>query len=103
MAIRKPKEDKVFDIINFIILLILALIVLYPLYFIVIASISDPDAVNGGDVTIYPIQPSLDGYARLFEDSSIWTGYRQRWFCTFPKKFGWQKCVNGIFHHNNVF
>ena len=76
MAIRKPKEDKVFDIINFIILLILALIVLYPLYFIVIASISDPDAVNGGGVTIYPIQPSLDGYARLFEDSSIWTGYR---------------------------
>lgn len=36
MAIRKPKEDKVFDIINFIILLILALIVLYPLYFIVL-------------------------------------------------------------------
>ncbi len=76
MAIRKPKEDKVFDVINFIILLILALIVLYPLYFIVIASISDPDSVNGGRVTIYPIQPSLDGYVRLFEDRSIWIGYR---------------------------
>jgi putative aldouronate transport system permease protein len=37
--------DKCFYILNALCLGILALIVIYPLYFVVIASISDPDAV----------------------------------------------------------
>ena len=45
MALRDTTGDKIFYTINAIFLAILALIVLYPLYFIVIAAISDPDLV----------------------------------------------------------
>ena len=55
MALRDTVGDKVFYTINAIFLGILALIVLYPLYFIVIAAISDPDAVLVGDVVLYPV------------------------------------------------
>lgn len=68
--------DKVFYIFNALILGILALIVIYPLYFIIIASISDPDAVFNGQVYLYPVGVTLDGYRRLFSETLIWTGYR---------------------------
>ena len=53
----------------------MALIVLYPLYFIVIASISDPDAVLGGRVVLYPVQLTLDGFRKILERADIWRGY----------------------------
>jgi putative aldouronate transport system permease protein len=54
--------------------LILAVIV-YPLYFIVIASFSDPAAVSGGDVWLAPVGFTLDGYKALFADTRIWRSY----------------------------
>ncbi len=67
--------DKVFYAINTAFLLLMALIVLYPLYFIVIASISDPDAVLGGKVVLYPVQITLDGFKKILERTDIWRGY----------------------------
>ena len=55
-ALRDTVGDKIFYTINLILLAILALIVLYPVYFIVIASFSDPDAVLNGDVVLYPVK-----------------------------------------------
>ena len=52
-ALRDTVGDKIFYTINIIVLLILTLIVLYPVYFIVIASFSDPDAVLAGKVVLY--------------------------------------------------
>ena len=49
-AIRKFNKDTLFFILNGCFLGLLTLIVLYPLYFVVIASISDPDAV----LLLYP-------------------------------------------------
>ena len=46
-ALKDTRGDKIFFVINAIFLGILALIILYPIYFIIIASISDPDAVLG--------------------------------------------------------
>lgn len=43
--IKKSKEDKIFDAIIYTIAAILILITLYPMYFIVIASISDAGLV----------------------------------------------------------
>ncbi|MDR2536258.1 MAG: carbohydrate ABC transporter permease [Treponema sp.] len=54
--------------------LILAVIV-YPLYFIVIASFSDPSAVSSGQVWVMPVGFTLDGYKALFADSKIWRAY----------------------------
>lgn len=80
--IRLTREDIIFHSINYFLLFILSLIVLYPLYFVVIASISEPDAVNAGKVVLFPVGFSLEGYQKIFEDARIWIGYRNTIFYT---------------------
>ena len=74
-ALKDTKGDKIFYVINATILIILALIILYPLYFIVIASFSDPDAVLGGQVVLGPVGITFEGYEKVFQRQDIWTGY----------------------------
>ncbi len=79
---KKSKSDIAFDIFNYSLLALVAFLVIYPLYFILIASVSDPDAINSGAVTFWPIGFNLDGYAKIFEDASIWTAYYNTIFYT---------------------
>lgn len=73
---RKSKTgDKIFYTVNLIILGLLALIVLYPLYFIIIASISDPDAVLAGKVVLAPVDITFSGFAKIIERGDVWRGY----------------------------
>lgn len=74
--IGQTRMDRVFDIMNYAILTLCFLLVAYPLYFIVIASISDPVDVNAGRVILYPVKTTLDGYKRILEYKSFFTGYR---------------------------
>lgn len=73
--IKESKTDYVYYAICGFILFLLAVIVIYPLYYIVIASISDPDAVMTGDVWLYPVKVTFSGYAQLFNRDDIWRGY----------------------------
>lgn len=73
--IRESKGDKVYFAINFCILLLLTLIVVYPLYFLIIASFSDSNLVTAGEVLFFPKGITFEGYRRLIEDDSIWRGY----------------------------
>lgn len=73
--VKDSMGDKVFYIITYIVLGLLALIILYPVYFIIIASISDPDAVLAGKVVLYPVGINFDGYAKILERTDVWTGY----------------------------
>ena len=50
--IAEPRQDKVLQAVNTVILLLLVVILAYPLYFVIIASISKPSAVNAGDVLV---------------------------------------------------
>ncbi len=70
------REDKIFDLINYIVLGAVSLLVLYPLYFMVIASFSSPEMVNSGQIVLVPRGVTLDGYKRLVQDANIWIGYR---------------------------
>ncbi len=82
---RKVQEsagDKVFYICNYIILGLLALLVIYPLYFIVIASFSSADAVLAGKVFLYPVDIDFAGYIKCFEHTEIWRGYANTIFYT---------------------
>lgn len=76
VRIGKTRADHVFDFMNYVILTICFLLVAYPLYFIVIASISDPVDVNAGRVIFYPMKVTMDGYNRILEYKSFFTGYR---------------------------
>lgn len=68
-------KDKVFRFFLYLISGFILLIVLYPLYFVVIASFSDPSAVASGQVWLVPKGLTLDGYKELFRHNEIWTGY----------------------------
>ncbi|MCM3633874.1 carbohydrate ABC transporter permease [Paenibacillus camelliae] len=72
---RKSRGDMWFDVINYFLLTVIMLIVLLPLYFVFIASFSDPNLIYSGEVWFYPKGFTLDGYERIFNDSSIWLGY----------------------------
>ena len=75
-TIKESKTDYVYYAIAGIILFILAVIVIYPLYFICIASISDPDALFNGEVYLLPVGATIDGYLKLLDEPLIWSGYK---------------------------
>ena len=73
--IKGSKSDVVYYVIISIILALLTIIVVYPIYFIIIASISDPDAVLNGQVILWPVQITFSGYKALANETLIWRGY----------------------------
>ena len=81
-SIKQRKSDNVFDIINITLLIILAFIFIYPLWFILIASISDPNEIWSGNVILFPKGVSFTGYERILQQSDIWIGYRNSIFYT---------------------
>lgn len=74
-AIRKSNSDRVFDWINISFMLVFALITIYPLYFTVIASISEPYEVINGNVYLWPQKFTLESYQNVFKENRIWSGY----------------------------
>lgn len=82
MKIRKRKDDMIFGIVNAVLLVIILLVILYPLYFIVIASFSDPLEVLSGKVVFLPKKINVEAYKMVFRDPSILTGYRNTIFYT---------------------
>jgi len=73
---RRWSSDSVSEILLYVWTAVVLLVTLYPLYFIVIASFSDPYAVGNGQVWFYPQGFTLDGYKELLKHSQIWIGYR---------------------------
>ena len=67
--------DKVFDIVNTLLLVFIFLIILYPLYYVVIASFSDPDLVLTGKIFLLPKGFQLDSYKKVFSNSEVMNGY----------------------------
>lgn len=56
-------------------MIMITLVVLYPLFFVVIASISDPNLVANGKVLFWPKGITLEGYKYVLSDKRIYTGY----------------------------
>lgn len=74
--IRESVGDRVFLVFVYGFLAVSTLVVLYPLLIVVSSSFSSPDAIVAGEVWLLPVEPSLEGYRRVFESKQIWTGYR---------------------------
>ena len=72
---RRTKADRIFDAVNLAFWLVVLLLTLYPLWLIIIASVSDPDAVLAGKVLIWPVDVSLIGYEAVFRHSVLWQSY----------------------------
>ena len=74
--IRRSRSDIIFDAVVFVIMLFVLFICLYPLYFMLIASISDPNYVLTGQVILYPKGITFLGYEKILGEEDIWMGYR---------------------------
>lgn len=79
---RKSIGDVTFDIINNIFWIIVLFIVLYPLWFVIIASFSDPDMVIQGKVLFWPKDFSWIGYEAVFDHKELIRSYGNSIFYT---------------------
>lgn len=74
--IREASADRWFNLVNYLILSLFLITVLYPLIFVASASISDPNAVISGKVWLWPVRPTLAGYEAVFQHKLIWISFR---------------------------
>ena len=74
-AIKPCLQDRIFNIAVYTILSIAIFIVLYPLYFMCIASISDPNTIFQGRVVFLPQDITFQGYEMMFTNTLIWRSY----------------------------
>ena len=70
------RGDRVLSGIIYAVLSFVALIVAYPLFFVIIASVSDPILANTGKVWIIPRGLTLEGYRKILEHQDLLRGYR---------------------------
>ena len=75
-VILRSGSDRAFDIALAVICGLIFISVLYPLYFVLLASFSDPIQVAGGKVWLWTNKPTLEGYKKVFEYEKLWVGYR---------------------------
>ena len=75
MKKKKISQDKVVYAVNYVLLCLLMITVLYPLIYIVSCSFSSGDALMAGRVKLLPVEFTLLSYKTVFEYESIWTGY----------------------------
>ncbi|MDH4419887.1 MULTISPECIES: carbohydrate ABC transporter permease [Bacillus] len=73
---RTGLSDRVFNIINNIFVSIIVLLILYPIIFVLSASISDPLAVSSGKMWLWPVDITFKGFKMVFQNDAIWLGYR---------------------------
>lgn len=72
----ESRSDRWFQWIVYAMLAFLSLIVAYPLLFVAVASISNPEAVILGKVWLWPHKITFVGYERLLRNPEILIGYR---------------------------
>jgi putative aldouronate transport system permease protein len=64
-------SDRWFNIINYTFMALLLIIVLYPVIFVLSSSFSNKDAVTAGQVLLWPVGFSLEGYQAVFRDPAV--------------------------------
>ena len=73
---KRINSDKVFDVVNLVVMLVMFMVFLWPLWFVLIASISDPTQLHAGHVLLWPKGITLEGYKYAAEYKMIWVGYK---------------------------
>ena len=66
MEMKRTKSEKVFNVFNICFMVLLILVTLYPLWYVLIASLSNPISVARGTVRLLPDGIELDAYRNVF-------------------------------------
>lgn len=68
-------QDKIVNVLFYVIAILMIIAVVYPLWFVVIASFSNPADVANGEVWLWPKKWDLSGYKELFNQPQLWKSY----------------------------
>lgn len=83
MNIRLSVGERIFKVINYIILFTVMVIALYPCWFVLVASLSNPDQIyNSNGILLWPKDFGLYSYSSVLEYEFLWIGYRNTIFYT---------------------
>jgi putative aldouronate transport system permease protein len=72
---KKIKENRVFNIFNIIFMSLFALVIIFPIWDIVVASFSNPDSLAKPGIRVWPEEFSLESYKLVFQDATIWNAF----------------------------
>lgn len=75
MVQNKSKGSRTFDIINYVILGIMAFSCIYPLWYALCLSLSDKAAANAGLVTIFPVGFTTNSYREIMRDAKFFNSF----------------------------
>ena len=74
---KKSVGDRIFDIINGGILILLAIVTLYPVLYVVFASLSEAALLEVNQGLLFkPLGFNLNAYKAVLADAQVWTGYK---------------------------
>ena len=68
-------SDKALNTTLMVIFSIFLVIIMYPLVYVVSSAFSSGEAVSGGRVILWPVEPTLFGFELVFKNKAVWTGY----------------------------
>ena len=75
IGIRSTGGDRAFIAVDYIVLGLFALLVFYPILYVVSSSFSDPKRIIEGRVWLLPVDFTLKGYSATFQYNWIWSGF----------------------------
>jgi putative aldouronate transport system permease protein len=87
MRIKDTKKLTPTDLLFYIISVLIIIIIAYPLWFVIIASFSNPVDITNGEVWFLPKKWDFGGYRELFKQKQIWTSYLNTIIYTFVGTF----------------
>ncbi len=76
------RGDKVFGLVNMILIALFVLSTLYPFIYIAASSISSGFAVSSGQVVFFPKAITFSAYEKVLSDSVFWISYANTFFYT---------------------
>ena len=82
MMKRLDRSEIIFKILSYVVLTIFALCCLYPFVYILSASVSSKEAVDGAKVVLWPVGFQLDTYLFVLQEKSFWLSYCNSFYIT---------------------
>lgn len=73
--IGKTTGDKITDVVICVVMAVMAACAIFPLWYTIVASVSNPVYVSLGQVVLWPKGFTLLGYEMMFENEELWRGY----------------------------
>ena len=83
MKRRLEISELIFKILSYVFLTVFAICCLYPFIYAISAAISSREAVEYGEVILFPKGVQFEAFAEMFNDNMFWSSYTNTLFITF--------------------